>query len=794
MDILILGSGAREVAIVKNILRNPSNYNNNNDNSNNDNLKNETLNLYYSDYKENIQLNKLCKKYIKLTDIINRNTEIDKELNDFVKNINYIIIGPEKYLGSFVKDKILKNQIDIPIFGPNKCAILENSKSYTRNFIQLIDNKFNPEFEIIDNKHNDITDDYIKSIMLDYQDKYNGFVIKPDGLTGGKGVKLYPDNFNNIFDCLQYCKIQDVFIIEEKLVGEEFSLMCFTDGINSQFMPIVQDYKRAYEFDKGANTGSMGSLCDYVNESHKPWFLNNEEVNNCQTIMSKTIECINKKCEEKYKGVLYGSFIKTKNGLKLIEYNCRFGDPEAINVLSLLNTSILDIVIHCHKETLNNIKLNWSNKTNLLVYLVPYGYPDFSNVNTDTNLDSKFDNLDIKPYITLDLNNEDIYVASLSKILSNTDIKDKETNMSLYKPNCSRTYAVLFQYENLQDCKRNSLDYFKNTDINLNVLRYRNDIGNKYLELKSKNIYTVEGGVNTVEVGNSLDNVKANILSTYNENMVSNYGSFSGEFKFKDSILMASTDGVGTKSILLNQVFGLDGFKILGQDLVNHNINDILVNGGYPLFFLDYYGCNNFNHQEFAAFISGATYSCKKYNTVLFGGETAIMKDIYRKDECDFVGTIIGYKKFTFSQKYNNDDVLIGIPSSGFHTNGYSLLRKIYTKELEDGIREPHKCYLPLIENLVNNDNIDIKALSHITGGGFYDNIDRVIPRDKYVLNINDFEFPTYYNTIFNHYGKEECINLFNCGYGLIIITNINNLDTIKKYEPLSKIIGNITN
>ena len=125
-------------------MRNPSNYNNNNDNSNNDNLKNETLNLYYSDYKENIQLNKLCKKYIKLTDIINRNTELDKELNDFVKNINYIIVGPEKYLGTFVKDKILKNQIDIPIFGPNKCAILENSKSYTRNFIQLIDNKFNP--------------------------------------------------------------------------------------------------------------------------------------------------------------------------------------------------------------------------------------------------------------------------------------------------------------------------------------------------------------------------------------------------------------------------------------------------------------------------------------------------------------------------------------------------------------------------------------------------------------------------------------------------------------------------
>ena len=167
---------------------------------------------------------------------------------------------------------------------------------------------------------------------------------------------------------------------------------------------------------------------------------------------------------------------------------------------------------------------------------------------------------------------------------------------------------------------------------------------------------------------------------------------FSGEFKFKDSILMASTDGVGTKSILLNKVFGLNGFEILGQDLVNHNINDIHSKWWLSTFFCDYYGCNNFNHQEFAAFISGATKSCKNYNTVLFGGETAIMKDIYRKDECDFVGTIIGYKKFTFSQKYNNDDVLIGIPSSGFHTNGYSLLRKIYTKGLNVRL-ENHKCY-----------------------------------------------------------------------------------------------------
>ena len=815
MEILILGSGAREVAIVKNILRNTCKFLNTNDN---------TINIYYTDVKENIQLNKLCKKYINLNQLIKRNTAFNDPLNDFLEKINYIIVGPEKYLGNFVNEKIFKNKLNVPVFGPNQCAILENSKSYTRNFIQLLDNNFNPEFEIINNKHNDINDEYIKRILLDYLEKYGGFVIKPDGLTGGKGVKLYPDNFDNIFECIEYCKIQDVFIIEEKLVGEEFSLMCFTDGNTCKFMPIVQDYKRAFDYDKGPNTGSMGSICDNINNQHRLWFLNETDITACQNIMEKTIKKINNNLGEKYKGVLYGSFIKINNtndinntnnindindinntkdtnkanlSVKLIEYNCRLGDPEAINVLSLLNTSFLDIVIKSEQECLHELNLEWENICNLLVYITPKGYPLFSNTdtNTDTDTNSNLDS-ETNPYITLDLDNNNIYVASLSKILSNTDIKDKETNINLYKPNCSRTYAILFQDVSLQLCKNQSIEYFKESNnlldkININVLRFRSDIGNKYLELKSKNIYTVTGGVDTVGVGNALNSVKSNILSTYNENMVSNFGSFSGEFKFKDSTLMASTDGVGTKSILLTKVLGLEGFNVMGQDLVNHNINDILVNGGYPLFFLDYYGCNNFKEDEFSYFIDGIAKSCRFYNTVLFGGETAVMKDIYRENECDFVGTIVGYKKFNFLQNYDKDDVLIGVPSSGFHTNGYSLLRQIYKDSMIEGIHKPHKCYLPLVESLIK-EGVNIKSISHITGGGFYDNIDRVISRENYNLNVNYFEFPKYYKDVLHHYTKEECLNLFNCGYGLVIITCIDNLSKIQKYEPLSKIIGNV--
>tara|TARA_B100000575_G_scaffold45387_2_gene32593 strand:+ start:3351 stop:5735 length:2385 start_codon:yes stop_codon:yes gene_type:complete len=779
--VLILGSGAREVAVVRCLLK-----------------WNQNLKIYYASNIKNHQLDSYCENFIGINEIetILENTNI---------LFKYVFIGPEKYLGS--RYNTLFSKYNIPVIGPNNSSLLELSKIYTRNLISNIWQSFNPKFVIINHKigseeelvnilnfynivsdinndvdvNNDLSSNYesfgnnSKKRKISHSDDNNfkqiSFVIKPDGLTGGKGVKIFPDNFNNINLALDYMNSLDSYLIEERCYGEEFSYMAFVDGKTCKFMPPVQDYKRAYNNNLGPNTGSMGSICE-----PNLYFLNDNDLNICQRLMNKTIESVN--CDiEIYSGILYGSFMKTTDGtIKLIEYNCRFGDPEVINILSLLNTSLDDIFLSIIYQRLNECEINWLNESNYLVYLVPNDYP---NVNM---LESQNKNAMNYPEIGLTID-DNMYLANLNYI-------NKYNEYSIFKIGKSRSLAILFQDNCLTNCDTQFNRYIRNKQELILALRYRNDMCQLYLSNKKKfkKLSYSTDGVNTEFVGDVLNNNKQKILSTYNSNVLSEFGEFGGNFKLDDNILVASTDGVGTKSILLSNIFGPEGLKIAGEDLVNHNINDILVNGATPLFFLNYYGCYELNESEFSYFISGVTQACKRYNIPLLGGETAVMKDIYRNNTLDLVGTIIGTKKYNFTNDYEYGDILIGIPSSGFHTNGFTLIRKMYDDSLLEGIKTPHRCYLELINDMINV-NVEIKGISHITGGGYYDNLNRVITK-KYQLY--DFELPEYYNHILKYMTKEECIKTFNCGYGLVVIVNKKYFDQINNLEPNCIVIGHI--
>jgi fusion protein PurCD len=163
------------------------------------------------------------------------------------------------------------------------------------------------------------------------------------------------------------------FVIEEKFVGEEFSLMSFCDGDNLKHMPAVQDHKRAYEGDTGPNTGGMGTYSDV---NHGLPFLTDGDIAKAHEINTATAKALKHKFGEKYKGILYGGFMATANGVMLIEYNARFGDPEAMNVLSLLETDFIDICIGIANGTLDQIDVRFSNKASVCKYAVPDGYPD----------------------------------------------------------------------------------------------------------------------------------------------------------------------------------------------------------------------------------------------------------------------------------------------------------------------------------------------------------------------------------------------------------------------------------
>ncbi len=280
---------------------------------------------------------------------------------------NFVVVGPEEPLANAIVDK-LRDELGIPGVGPTrKLAQLETSKSFTRLLVSRCAVEANPEFRIFDSI--DGIEDYLRQLR--------DYAIKPDGLTGGKGVRVSGDHIHSIREGVDYCRellqVQGAkVVIEEKLDGEEFSLQSFCDGTHVQHMVVVQDHKRAYDGDTGPNTGGMGS---YTCEDHLLPFIDAQILEDARAINAKVARALLLETGEKYKGILFGGFMATRDGVKLLEYNARFGDPEALNVLSLLDTDLCEIFEAIIDERLDCVPVRFKNKATVCRYIVPNGYP-----------------------------------------------------------------------------------------------------------------------------------------------------------------------------------------------------------------------------------------------------------------------------------------------------------------------------------------------------------------------------------------------------------------------------------
>lgn len=291
--------------------------------------------------------------------------QIGTIVNDYKPD--FAISGPEAPLARGIADYL--SQFGIPTGGPSKrLAQLESSKSFSRDLVEKYKIHGNPKYKVF--QTNEGLREYIASLKA-------GYVIKADGLQGGKGVKVSGDHLNTIEQGLEYASncIIDAgkVVVEEKLIGQEFSLMSFCDGKTVVSMPPVQDYKRAFEGNLGPNTGGMGS---YSSANQSLPFLSSEDIASAHQINIKVAEALFKETGEYYKGIMYGGFIKTENGVKLIEYNVRFGDPEAMNVLNLLETDLTSIFTAIIDQKLDKTDIRFSNNATVCKYVVPEGYPD----------------------------------------------------------------------------------------------------------------------------------------------------------------------------------------------------------------------------------------------------------------------------------------------------------------------------------------------------------------------------------------------------------------------------------
>jgi phosphoribosylamine--glycine ligase len=279
-----------------------------------------------------------------------------------------VIVGPEEPLEAGYVDCV--EETGIPVFGPPKClAAIESSKSWARELLDSHGIPGNPAYRTFETPEG----------LRAYMEELASFVVKPDGLTAGKGVRVFGEHLHTIDEAFSYAtdvlsahpKVQ----IEERLEGEEFSLQTITDGKAVIHCPLVQDHKRAFEGDEGPNTGGMGS---YSCADFSLPFLSDADVLKAHTISEKVIEALGRETGLPYKGVLYGGFIATDDGLRLIEYNARFGDPEAMNVLSILDADFVEICKAVAAGTLSDVSWSFQHKATVCKYVVPQKYPDKS--------------------------------------------------------------------------------------------------------------------------------------------------------------------------------------------------------------------------------------------------------------------------------------------------------------------------------------------------------------------------------------------------------------------------------
>ncbi|KXN88719.1 Bifunctional purine biosynthetic protein ADE1 [Leucoagaricus sp. SymC.cos] len=613
-------------------------------------------------------------------------------------------------------------------------------------------------------------------------------VLKASGLSAGKDV-LIPETTEDALAGLKEIMVDKAFgsagnevVIEEYLEGPEVSVLAFSDGYSIVPLPAAQDHKRIGEGDTGLNTGGMGA--------YAPAPVATPEIMN--RIVKETLRpTIDGMRREGYPfvGMLFTGFMLTKSGPKVLEYNVRFGDPETEAILLLLEdkTDLAAILHACAEHHLDSIDIKFKPGYAVSVVLASAGYPGNYK-------------------------------------------KDKEITFGLTSPDCKdriytsdgRVLAVSAYAPTLEIALQKA--YHGVDTIQFEGKTYRRDIAHRALASRASDspfqtaLTYAQAGV-SVDAGNALvEAIKPYVRSTRRPGTNSEIGGFSGVFDLKatgyvDPVLVSGTDGVGTK---LRVAVEAGVHHLVGIDLVAMSVNDLLVQGAEPLFFLDYYGCSKLNVEVATQVIKGIAEGCKQSGCALIGGETAEMPGMYQEGDYDLAGFAVGAVERNLllpnpSSPVKEGDILFGLPSSGVHSNGFSLVRKIigrsqYTYDspcpwsptspqtLGRTLLEPTKIYtsqiLPLTKLRL------IKAMSHITGGGFIENIPRVLP-DDLGCYIDAKSWP--YPDVFRWLKKEgavdglEMARTFNNGIGMVLVVGEAKVGEVRRVvEQMGEVVYEI--
>lgn len=684
--------------------------------------------------------------------------------------IDLVIIGPEAALEKGLADELALAKIRA--FGPTRqAARIETSKAFSKEFMRRhnIPTARFARFKIFEEAL-----DYIREVDTPV-------VIKASGLAAGKGV-VVPASTAEAEQALRTIMIERAFgsagdevVIEERLSGEEVSLLAFTDGLTVAPMPPAQDHKRLLEGDQGPNTGGMGAyapapacppeLVDHI----------------CHTVLQPAVDGLRAEGMP-FVGVLYAGMMLTSSGPYVLEFNCRFGDPETQVLLPLLDGDLVEVIEACVEGRLAEWKPRWKNASAVSVALASEGYPGKV---APGKVITGLENVPACIYTFhagTRLDGERV-VTDGGRVLNITAVGD------------DLQQAVTAVYDAVQV-------------VHFEGMQYRRDIAYRALKShaappeshKPHSAYA-NSGVN-IELGNqAVEMMRDDVRSTYNAAVLAGIGSFGGLYdaaslkELNAPVLVASTDGVGTK-VRLGAAVGR--YESLGEDIVNHCINDILVQGARPLFFLDYFATSRLDPAVTAQVVRGISRACRAAGCVLLGGETAEMPGVYAAGEFDIAGTIVGIVergRILPRAGIQAGDLLVGLASNGPHTNGYSLIRKIFTgvpldtvypelgRSLADVLLAPHRSYLQVLEGALSLDPSPVKALAHLTGGGFIENIPRILPPGlKAVIHLGSWPVPPIFNILQKRgpVTNAEMHRVFNMGIGMVAVVHPDQLASLQ--------------
>ncbi len=713
--------------------------------------------------------------------------------------IDLTVVGPEVPLVAGMVDAF--EAAGLRAFGP--CALaarLEGSKAFSKQFMveEGIPTAPAATFSAYD-------------AALAYLRQHDGpIVVKASGLAAGKGVLVCTTTeeaeaaLHQIMVERRFGEAGNQVLIETRLEGEEVSLLAFSDGTTVVPMPPARDYKRALDHDEGLNTGGMGG---YAPSPHLPPAAVQEVVTR---VLQPVIDGMSRRGTP-YIGILYAGLMLTTHGPRVLEFNCRFGDPEAQLLLPLLETDLAEIMLACVDGRLADLAITWKPGYSVGLVLASGGYPDtYQKGKPITGLDEAGRLADVIFHAGTKRAN-DLPVTSGGRVLAVT-----ATGRTLEKARV-RAYAAAecIRFEGMQYRKDIAVPRWSEIPV-ADVQRecegcaVAGSPASPTSFVRTRESAYAAAGVDIDAGDRAVELMKQAVERTYTDAVLGGVGAFGGMLSLENLahgcglVLVASTDGVGTKTIIAQQ---MGVYDTVGHDIVNHCVNDILVQGARPLIFLDYIAAARLDPDRIGAIVRGCAQACRQVGCVLIGGETAEMPGVYHPGAFDLVGTMIGWvdsDAIVDGGRLRPGDVCLGLPSSGLHTNGFSLARHAFRgtswdtvppelgQPLGEVLLAPHRAYLREVETLWDAD-VDVKAMAHITGGGFIGNIPRVLPQEISVrVDLASWQVPPIFRLIQarGSVDEMEMYRVFNMGVGFVFFVPPGDVEKARTALPEAFVAG----